>query len=374
MAFPESVAALPVAAGLALVALGLADIFLTILHPDRDGPASVALNRATWRVAVALASVAPRFAREIAALAGGLMIAATIVLWMALQVLGFALLAWPYLDTGFDLHETAGATFLDALYWSAITFTTLGFGDIVPITPLWKIVALAEALAGVALVGAAITFLLSVYQGIDHRDRMSLRIYSETRRTWDGTTFVLRVLDEEGPEALRRKLEAWAEQMRALHERLYRFQPLAFYVRTRSEKHEPERMLEAVGEVALTARLIARLPGFHAVRPAADEIDIAYTEFAHSAIHHHGSRTCLRALDDPQPTPEDREALARLWTQVARELDLPDPPTRDPVEEREILELATRIRVFLDELDRITRWRRIHLPPSSGRALALGHR
>ncbi len=45
------------------------------------------------------------------------------------------------------------ATFLDAMWWSFATTTTVGYGDSVPITPLGKILGIALMLVGVAIFG-----------------------------------------------------------------------------------------------------------------------------------------------------------------------------------------------------------------------------
>jgi Ion channel len=50
-----------------------------------------------------------------------------------LIILGYALLYWPHLPAGFNVDEKAqSAQGIEALYFSGITFTTLGYGDIAP--------------------------------------------------------------------------------------------------------------------------------------------------------------------------------------------------------------------------------------------------
>jgi hypothetical protein len=56
-----------------------------------------------------------------------------------------------YLGAG-DLAGSAGFSLINCLYFSAETYTTLGFGDLVPVGPV-RLVAGVEALNGLLLIG-----------------------------------------------------------------------------------------------------------------------------------------------------------------------------------------------------------------------------
>ncbi len=56
------------------------------------------------------------------------------------------------------LHAILG----DALYLSVITITTVGFGDLVPLSPLAKLLSALEGLAGIAFMGLALGHYFSV--------------------------------------------------------------------------------------------------------------------------------------------------------------------------------------------------------------------
>jgi hypothetical protein len=55
-------------------------------------------------------------------------------------------------------------TFEEAVYFSVVTFTTLGYGDITLADHQWRLLSGAEALNGVLLVGWSTALLFAVVQ------------------------------------------------------------------------------------------------------------------------------------------------------------------------------------------------------------------
>jgi uncharacterized protein YjbI with pentapeptide repeats len=78
-------------------------------------------------------------------------------LWIAVQTVFFA---WLYGIVGLDYGGEPTA--LSPLYFSVVTFTTLGYGDVVPVTPLAQSVAMAEVVCGYVMLGG----LLSIFSNI----------------------------------------------------------------------------------------------------------------------------------------------------------------------------------------------------------------
>ena len=58
-----------------------------------------------------------------------------------------------------DANITTGG---DALWWSAVTITTVGYGDYFPVTPLGRTTGLFVMLAGVGIIGALASILASL--------------------------------------------------------------------------------------------------------------------------------------------------------------------------------------------------------------------
>lgn len=86
-----------------------------------------------------------------------------VLLLHAVQIMFFALgyAAVHAVHDGGAIHGMPHPEFLDLLYFSAITYTTVGYGDLVPVGPL-RFIAAVESLTGFVLVSwsASFTYLV----------------------------------------------------------------------------------------------------------------------------------------------------------------------------------------------------------------------
>src|SRR5829696_3433739 len=123
------------AAGFVLLALIIFDIYATVLHSSaRYGPVGESLNRSVWRVARAAAFRLSRVNRHrLLNMVGPLLLPLLIVLYIVLLVLAFALVYYPHVPRGFTFGvENAERGWVDAVYFSGVTLTTVGYGDVMP--------------------------------------------------------------------------------------------------------------------------------------------------------------------------------------------------------------------------------------------------
>jgi hypothetical protein len=154
------------AAGGGLVALVLREIFHAIFHPGHQVGLTRAVFPAAWRAA-------HRLGPRALALAGPAATVAMIGLWAGGLLLGWALVYWPHLPEDFVLAAGLGpseqGSFSDALYVSFVYLTTLGLGDIAPGEDWLRLLVPLEALLGLALLTAAVSWVLSIHPALTRR-------------------------------------------------------------------------------------------------------------------------------------------------------------------------------------------------------------
>lgn len=159
--------------GALIVVVALWDVFHTLWHPTGNGRLSAMLIRL-------VSDVGRRIGAGSSRVAGPLGMAIVITVWAGLVVAGWALIYWPHLADGFSygvgLDPTGRATFLDAVYLSAVTLTTVGFGDIVPTSGWLRLVTPLEGLVGFGLLSAAVSWVLQVYPALTRRRALALRL------------------------------------------------------------------------------------------------------------------------------------------------------------------------------------------------------
>jgi voltage-gated potassium channel len=63
----------------------------------------------------------------------------------------------------FQLEPKLFHTFFDALYWATISITTIGYGDISPVTPLGRVITMLSALMGMAVIALPTGIITASY-------------------------------------------------------------------------------------------------------------------------------------------------------------------------------------------------------------------
>ncbi|MGH3457323.1 potassium channel family protein [Aeromicrobium sp.] len=152
------------AIGAAIVLTVLLDIFRTLAHPGAQGFLSRTMLESIWRWS------------HHSQLTGPLAMLAVISVWGVLAVLGWALIYWPHVPEGFTSLHTGGTSFIDAIYISLVTISTLGFGDVYPASDWLRVVNPLEALFGFAMLTVAVSWVLQVYPALARRKALAIRL------------------------------------------------------------------------------------------------------------------------------------------------------------------------------------------------------
>lgn len=133
-----------------------------------------------------------RARRNLLAYAGPVLISLTIATWVLLLVTGWALIFHPALGTGIVAAKGATDTgFSTALYFSGFTITTLGTGDVVPVSPVYRALTVAEAAVGFSVLTMVLTYFLSIYGSITARKTFASSLHHHTFDTGTPVQFVL---------------------------------------------------------------------------------------------------------------------------------------------------------------------------------------
>jgi hypothetical protein len=168
--------------GLSILLLVVYDVYATILHARaRSGPIGESLNRTVWGLTRSLAFRLSRARRHRwLNVVGPALMPLLIIILIALTVLGFAFIYYPRMPEQFTLSATMeNSPWINSLYFSGITLTTVGYGDIVPHTTAMRMAALLEAASGFALISLAITYLIAVYHALERKRAVALSFYHQ---------------------------------------------------------------------------------------------------------------------------------------------------------------------------------------------------
>lgn len=166
--------ALPIAGAL-LIIVTLRDVFHMLFHPSGQGTLAIAVFRALWALTGRLGDRARK-------LSGPLSMVIIIALWVAALIIGFSLIYWPSMPEAFiyssALEAKAGGDYVDALYYSWVTQSTLGYGTIAPEQGAFRILAPLQATLGFAFFTLFVTWVLSVYPALQRQRSVASSIHS----------------------------------------------------------------------------------------------------------------------------------------------------------------------------------------------------
>jgi hypothetical protein len=157
--------------GLFVVGLALWDVFQTVVVP-RPTPGVYRLSRwvgrGSWRVVRAIARRKKQASQDpllgLFGPAAALLLLAT---WLIALIVGYGLVLYALGDEVAPPINDVGS----GIYFAAMSLLTVGFGDIVPTGLATRVVVSVAAAAGLGVVALVVTFLFSLYNSYQRRER-----------------------------------------------------------------------------------------------------------------------------------------------------------------------------------------------------------
>lgn len=171
-------------------------------------------------------------------------------IWAFGLILGYALLLW---SANARLNSTAeSVNFLTYLYLSGVTFFTLGYGDIAPVFPMGRTLAVIEAANGLGLLAIVISYLPILYQAFSRREASISLLDARAGSPSSAVELLRRHRAEDTFDDLNRLLSEWERWSAELLESHLSY-PVLCYFRS---QHDNQSWLGALTTVLDTCALV----------------------------------------------------------------------------------------------------------------------
>jgi hypothetical protein len=167
--------------------------------------------------------------------------------WVLSLIIGFSLLQWS-LGTALNAPEGPGTY----LYLSGITFFTLGYGDVVPLTAVGRVLIVTESGLGFGFMAVIIGYLPVLYQAFSRREVTISLLDARASSPPSAAQVLLRLAQACDFGALDPFLAEWERWAAALLESHLSFPVLSYY----RSQHDNQSWLAAVTAILDTCALL----------------------------------------------------------------------------------------------------------------------
>jgi hypothetical protein len=246
----------PTVIGVVIIAATLRDVVHELFSPESTGSISRLVSNLVWR----LVRVLGRVHRVFMYRAGPFCLVAVALAWTGMSVLGWALVYWPRLPASFHvdpgLPPSATSGFATALYVSLASVTTVGAADVTPQTVGMRVAVTLEALVGLVIVTAWITWVLSVYPVLAER-RSFTREVMQLRNVYPEPETAVRDAPRESVTGI---LLSLTEQVLQVGTRLGQSR-VSYYFQNESAELTLVAQIPYVLELARAAENVGDMPG-----------------------------------------------------------------------------------------------------------------
>ncbi|HEY3788256.1 MAG TPA: potassium channel family protein, partial [Urbifossiella sp.] len=224
--------------GVFIIGVVLLDAFEAVVLPRRvTRPFRLArlFYRNAWRFWCLLADRIPvgHNRQSLFSAFGPLSLLALLALWAIGLVIGFGL-----------LHSTVapeGRGLGDCMYMSGTTFSTLGYGDVVPAGPIGRLFSVTEALLGLGFLAIVVGYLPVFYQAFSRRELTISLLDARAGSPPSAAALLLRLPPKQGAALGRffEDAERWAAEVLESH---LSYPVLSFY----RSQHDNQSWLAAL--------------------------------------------------------------------------------------------------------------------------------
>jgi hypothetical protein len=288
--------------GVLLILLILIDAFEAMIQPRRVthrfrlARIFYRTNWTVWRRA-ALYMPPGKHRESYLGMFGPLSLLALFATWMFGLILGFA---WLHssLDTAMHAPELH-PDFLTYLYLSGVTFSTLGFGDVVPVAPLGRFLTVLEASLGFTFLACVIGYLPAIFQAFSRREVTISLLDARAGSPPCASQLLLRAARARNSLAVIPFLAEWERWAAELLESTLSFPMLCFY----RSQHDNQSWLAALTTILDTCSLI--IAGVQDIDPYQAQLTFAMAR--HAAVD-----LALIFMTPPHPPKNDRLPPERL--------------------------------------------------------------
>src|SRR5580704_12802401 len=162
--------------------------------------------RSTWKLWSGLAQLLPEGERRerLLGIYGPLSLMVLIVTWIAGLVSGFSLI-----DASVRAGNELIPSLFQSLYFSGVTFFTIGYGDVIPLSPAMKLTAVVEAGCGLGFLALVIGYLPVLYQLFARREAHVMLLDERAGSPPTAATVLRRHAEGHSLDALEELLREW---------------------------------------------------------------------------------------------------------------------------------------------------------------------
>src|SRR4051812_9748334 len=218
--------------GAALVVPALTDVYLTVLYARSGiGVISHRLSRWNWRLFRLVAAPFPLKVRDSILTFGG----PALLVWMALAwvltvLIGFALVVWPALGTSVLASQGDTPTdFVSAVYYTGYWMTSVGNGDLRPLTPFYKVVSILSSFLGLSVITLMLTYFVQVYTALQRRNTFALSLHDSTGGSGDAVDLLCGLGAAGDFDDARAAVAKFANELADLHESHHFYESLFYF-------------------------------------------------------------------------------------------------------------------------------------------------